>query len=108
MEYKLSHVFDKAFESICGFVTTLPYNFSAYNWAAIKGTPLWDHYFKRYKYPEKMGPYESNVNLVSDRVLGLYTVLVPESKYLLRYVRGSVANFEIPNTVHNFLENRKK
>ena len=79
MEYKLSHVFDKAFESICGYVTTLPYNFSAYNWEAIKGTPLWDYYFKSYKYPEKMTGYASNVNLVSDRVLGLNCVLKPEN-----------------------------
>ena len=43
-EYKISHILDKSFESVCGFISVLPGAFSAYRFKTIVGKPL-DKYF---------------------------------------------------------------
>ena len=96
LEYKFAHIFDKSLESVCGYITVLPGAFSCYSWAALQGVPLWDDYFKSFKHPEVMNAYTSNIYLAEDRVLCLSLVAKETENYLLRYVRKSVAETDIP------------
>jgi len=96
MEYKFAHVFDKSLESVCGYITVLPGAFSCYSWQALQGVPLWTDYFKSIKKPEEMDAFNSNIYLAEDRVLCLSLVAKQDKDYLLRWVRSSIAETDIP------------
>ena len=108
MEYKFAHIFDKSLESVCGYITVLPGAFSCYNWAALQGAPLWTSYFKSFKKPEEMNAYWSNIYLAEDRVLCLSLVAKEDKSYLLRYVKSSVAETDIPEEFQTFLAQRRR
>jgi chitin synthase len=78
VENKLSYIFDKALESVFGFISVLPGAFSAYLWFAVKGEVLCRDYFMSFRYPEFIDAYHSNIFLAEDRVgsfflsLGIY------------------------------------
>jgi len=58
-EYKMSHIMDKAMESVMGYVSVLPGAFSAYKFEAIQGQPL-----EKYFYGERndvTSPFLSNM-----------------------------------------------
>jgi chitin synthase len=108
VEYKFSHVFDKALESIFGFITVLPGAFSAYRWSAVKGEPLWLDYFMSFRHPENMDAYHSNIYLAEDRVLSLALVSRKKRKYILRYVKKSLALTDVPNTISILMAQRRR
>lgn len=88
VEYKFSHMLDKALESIIGYITVLPGAFSAYRWEALQGAPLWDDYFKSICHPELMDAFQSNIYLAEDRVLCLALISKKGFNYILRYVKS--------------------
>ncbi|CAG9332188.1 unnamed protein product [Blepharisma stoltei] len=111
VEYKFAHTFDKALESIFGYVSVLPGAFSAYRWKALQGKPLWEDYFKSICHPELMNAYYSNIYLAEDRVLCLALVskvAEGEPNYLLRYVRSSVAETDVPDTISGLMAQRRR
>jgi chitin synthase len=70
-EYKMSHIMDKAAESMFGYITVLPGAFSIYRWVAIRGEPLCA-YFTIEEIPiTDLGPAVSNMYLAEDRCVGL-------------------------------------
>ena len=112
VEYKFSHILDKAFESIIGYITVLPGAFSAYRLEAlqldkIKG-PLWGDYFKSLRKPEAMDCYHANIYLAEDRVLCLSLVSVGGKRNLLRYVRKSVAYTDPPPDFEALTNQRRR
>jgi chitin synthase len=108
MEYKFAHVFDKALESVCGYITVLPGAFSSYSWKAIDGVPLWESYFKSFSKPEEMNAFNSNIYLAEDRVLCLALVAKKDEEYTLRYVRTSISETDVPETFQTFLAQRRR
>lgn len=109
IEYKFSHMLDKALESTIGFITVLPGAFSAYRWEALQGDPLWRDYFKSiFAGTEEMDTFNSNIYLAEDRVLCLSLVSKPEHSYILRYVRKSVAETDVPDTLNALLAQRRR
>lgn len=109
IEYKFSHMLDKALESTIGFITVLPGAFSAYRWEALQGDPLWKDYFKSiFAGTEEMDTFNSNIYLAEDRVLCLSLVSKPEHSYVLRYVRKSVAETDVPETLNALLAQRRR
>ena len=108
VEYKFAHIFDKALESVMGYITVLPGAFSAYRWDTLKGKPLWQDYFKSLCHPEEMDCFHSNIYLAEDRVLCMALVSKPKHQYTLRYVRKSVARTDVPESLGSFLIQRRR
>jgi chitin synthase len=120
VEYKYAHIFDKALESVIGYITVLPGAFSAYRWEALngkvedengkakKGRALWDDYFKSLCHPELMNAYNSNIYLAEDRVLCLALVSTPNEQYTLKYVHSSVAETDVPKDFFKLLTQRRR
>ena len=112
VEYKFSHILDKALESIIGYITVLPGAFSAYRYSALqpgneKG-PLWKDYFFSVLNPKKMDCYHANIYLAEDRVLCLSLVAAEGHKNLLRYVRRSVAYTDPPPDFEQLTNQRRR
>lgn len=108
VEYKYAHIFDKALECVIGYITVLPGAFSAYRWEALKGDPLWKDYFKSLCHPELMNCYYSNIFLAEDRVLCLALVSTKKKQYILKYVRSSVAETDVPEDFFKLLAQRRR
>ena len=108
VEYKFSHIFDKALESVLGYITVLPGAFSAYRWTALQGDPLWKDYFKSICHPELMNAFNSNIYLAEDRVLCLALISKKKSSYLIRYVRASVAETDVPENIATLMSQRRR
>ncbi|OMJ92142.1 hypothetical protein SteCoe_5130 [Stentor coeruleus] len=108
VEYKFAHMLDKALESVIGYITVLPGAFSAYRWEALQGGPLWDDYFKSICHPELMDAFQSNIYLAEDRVLCLSLISKKGFNYTLRYVRSSVAETDVPDSISILMAQRRR
>ena len=113
VEYKYAHLFDKALESLCGYISVLPGAFSAYRWDQLlgneqDGSPLWNDYFRSMTHPHEMDAYYSNIYLAEDRVLTLALVSMKNRANILRYVRDSIAETDVPDTFHVLLMQRRR
>ncbi|CAG9332980.1 unnamed protein product [Blepharisma stoltei] len=108
VEYKITHMFDKALESVIGYITVLPGAFSAYRWDALQGDPLWEDYFKSICHPYLMDAFHSNIYLAEDRVLCLALTNKKSCSYLLRYVKNSVAETDVPGKLSNLIAQRRR
>jgi cellulose synthase/poly-beta-1,6-N-acetylglucosamine synthase-like glycosyltransferase len=108
VEYKFSHMLDKALESVIGYITVLPGAFSAYRWEALSGAPLWEDYFKSICHPELMDAFQSNIYLAEDRVLCLSLVTKRNEKYILRYVKKSIAETDVPDSISVLMAQRRR
>lgn len=108
VEYRFSHIFDKALESVLGYITVLPGAFSAYRWEALQGDPLWKDYFKSICHPELMTAFNSNIYLAEDRVLCLALICKKKSSYLIRYVKASVSETDVPENISSLMAQRRR
>lgn len=112
VEYKFSHILDKALESIIGYITVLPGAFSAYRYAALQPEnpdgPLWGDYFKSIRKPWLMDCYHANIYLAEDRVLCLSLVAAEGHRNLLKYVRKSVAYTDPPPDFEQLTNQRRR
>jgi chitin synthase len=107
VEYKYAHIFDKALESLFGYITVLPGAFSAYRWKSLQGSPL-DEYFKSVRHPQDMDCFQSNIYLAEDRVLCMALVFKDGNANILRYVKNSVAETDVPDSLGNLLAQRRR
>ena len=112
VEYKFSHILDKALESIIGYITVLPGAFSAYRYSALepenlKG-PLWGDYFFSILNPKSLSCYKANIYLAEDRVLCLSLVAAEGKNNLLKYVRRAVAYTDPPPDFEQLTNQRRR
>jgi Glycosyltransferases, probably involved in cell wall biogenesis len=55
-----------------------------------------------------MDPFQSNIYLAEDRVLSLALVGKKNNNYLLRYVKISIAETDVPNSLADLIMQRRR
>ncbi|OMJ95123.1 hypothetical protein SteCoe_1485 [Stentor coeruleus] len=106
VEYKLSHLMDKALESVIGYVSVLPGAFSAYRMECLNDTVLEKYFHSQYN--PQMTLFNANMYLAEDRILCLELVCLKNKSYLLRYVKESQAKTDVPDTLGKLLSQRRR
>ncbi|KAJ1552827.1 Chitin synthase, class 2, partial [Cladochytrium tenue] len=106
-EYKMSNILDKPLESSFGFIAVLPGAFSAYRYAAIQGAPL-QQYFKGETMHGGDNIFQANMYLAEDRILCFELVTKAKQSWLLRYVKAAKAETDVPDTVPEFISQRRR
>ena len=105
-EYKMSHIMDKAMESVFGYVSVLPGAFSAYRYKAILGTPM-DKYFYGER-NEVTSAFLSNMYLAEDRILGFEVLAKADCDWQLAYLHNAVADTDVPDTIMGLVKQRRR
>lgn len=106
-EYKMSNILDKPLESAFGFISVLPGAFSAYRFQALKGRPL-EQYFAGEDMHDKSNFFTANMYLAEDRILCYELVTKKRSKWVLRYVKGSTGETDVPDGIDEFISQRRR
>lgn len=107
-EYKISHVMDKAMESVFGYISVLPGAFSAYRWVAIRGEPLNQYFYVEEHSVKEMGPFMANMYLAEDRVLCFELLSKRNRNWTMHYVTGSIAKTDVPTTLLELTKQRRR
>ena len=108
VEYKSSHIFDKAVESHIGYISVLPGAFSAYRWESLNKPELMNIYFKSQRKNQKLDMFQANMYLAEDRILCLELMCQAGRANYLRYVKESVAETDVPETLNELLAQRRR
>ncbi|KAJ5639493.1 chitin synthase I [Penicillium longicatenatum] len=112
-EYKLSNILDKPLESAFGFITVLPGAFSAYRFVALQNDKNGQGPLERYFAGEKMhganaGIFTANMYLAEDRILCFEIVSKRKCRWLLRYVKNSTGETDVPDRMAEFILQRRR
>ncbi|CAL5866318.1 chitin synthase I [Penicillium psychrofluorescens] len=112
-EYKLSNILDKPLESAFGFITVLPGAFSAYRYVALQNDKNGQGPLERYFMGEKMhganaGIFTANMYLAEDRILCFEIVTKRKCRWLLRYVKSSTGETDVPDQMAEFILQRRR
>lgn len=107
-EYKFAHILDKALESLVGWVSVLPGAFSAYRWSNLSGnSEALRAYFKSQREPlEKLS--EANMFLAEDRILCMELLCQKDKCNVLRYVKNSIAETDVPGNLNELMAQRRR
>ncbi|KAJ3213190.1 Chitin synthase, class 1 [Clydaea vesicula] len=106
-EYKMSNILDKPLESCFGFISVLPGAFSAYRYAALQDGPL-EKYFAGEKMNGDVNIATANMYLAEDRILCFELVTKKNQKWILRYVKGASAETDVPDSIDEFISQRRR
>ncbi|PWY96550.1 hypothetical protein BO94DRAFT_481434 [Aspergillus sclerotioniger CBS 115572] len=112
-EYKLSNILDKPLESAFGFISVLPGAFSAYRYVALQNDKNGQGPLERYFLGEKMhganaGIFTANMYLAEDRILCFEIVSKRNCRWLLRYVKSSTGETDVPDQMAEFILQRRR
>lgn len=114
-EYKMSNILDKPLESVFGYISVLPGAFSAYRYKALLNGKDGKGPLQAYFLGEKMHEAgsiaslgESNMYLAEDRVLCFEIIAKKNANWLLKYVKSAKASTDVPDSVAEFISQRRR
>ena len=106
VEYKFSHILDKALESLFGYVSVLPGAFSAYRFECLSEEVLDKYFYSETK--KDISMFEANMYLAEDRILCLELICMEDRENILRYVPGSQAETDVPDDLCKLMVQRRR
>ena len=106
VEYKFSHIFDKSFENLFGFISVLPGAFSAYRYECFTDEILDIYFFTESR--QTISLFDANMYLAEDRILCLELMCQKGRKNLLKYISASKATTDCPQTLDKLMVQRRR
>ena len=112
-EYKMSNILDKPLESAFGFISVLPGAFSAYRYIALQNDksgqgPLEKYFAGETLHDANAGIFTANMYLAEDRILCFELVAKRNCRWILRYVKSSTGETDVPDTMAEFILQRRR
>ncbi|KAJ7647384.1 glycosyltransferase family 2 protein [Roridomyces roridus] len=112
-EYKISCILDKTTESMFGYISVLPGAFSAYRYIALLNDkqgigPLASYFKGEVLHGHNTDVFTSNMYLAEDRILCFELVAKANSSWTLTYVKGAVAETDVPDGLAEFIGQRRR
>ncbi|KAK7057241.1 chitin synthase-domain-containing protein [Favolaschia claudopus] len=112
-EYKMSSILDKPTESMFGYISVLPGAFSAYRYIALQNNnqnvgPLASYFKGEVLHGNDTDIFTSNMYLAEDRILCFELVAKANSNWILKYVKGAVAETDVPDALPEFITQRRR
>lgn len=108
VEYKIAHIMDKCIESVIGYVSVLPGAFSTYRWDSLKDETTLDAYFYSQRQGHQMNLFYANMYLAEDRILCLELMCQKKQWNILRFVKGSIAETDVPSSLSELMAQRRR
>ncbi|KAJ6499356.1 chitin synthase [Mycena sanguinolenta] len=112
-EYKISCILDKTTESMFGYIGVLPGAFSAYRYIALQNNkhgigPLASYFKGEVLHGHDTDIFTSNMYLAEDRILCFELVAKANSSWILKYVKGAIAETDVPDALPEFISQRRR
>jgi chitin synthase len=112
-EYKMSNILDKPLESAFGFISVLPGAFSAYRFIALQNDKTGQGPLEKYFAGENLhgagaGVFTANMYLAEDRILCFELVSKRNCRWILRYVKSSTGETDVPDSMTEFILQRRR
>ncbi|KAJ7218117.1 chitin synthase [Mycena pura] len=112
-EYKISCILDKPTESMFGYISVLPGAFSAYRYIALQNNrqgvgPLASYFKGEVLHGHNTDIFTSNMYLAEDRILCFELVAQANSAWILKYVKGAIAETDVPDALPEFISQRRR
>ncbi|KAJ7925246.1 glycosyltransferase family 2 protein [Mycena leptocephala] len=112
-EYKISCILDKTTESMFGYIGVLPGAFSAYRYIALQNNkhgigPLASYFKGEVLHGHDTDIFTSNMYLAEDRILCFELVAKANSSWILKYVKGAIAETDVPEKLPEFIIQRRR
>ena len=115
----MSNILDKPLHSLFGYITVLPGAFSAYRYTALLGKPLTEYFAAEAPDDSKEKPSgvscvgcfdlsTANKYLAEDRILCFEIFTKKNANWLLRYIPEARATTDAPDTLGQFLNQRRR
>ncbi|KAJ7262233.1 glycosyltransferase family 2 protein [Mycena haematopus] len=113
LEYKISNILDKTTESMFGYIGVLPGAFSAYRYIALQNNkhgvgPLASYFKGEVLHGHDTDIFTSNMYLAEDRILCFELVAKANSSWILKYVKGAIAETDVPDALPEFITQRRR
>jgi len=119
LEYKYTHVVDKYFESLFGFISVLPGAFSAYRWKALNQSSTLSEYFAL-DHSSKLSEYFKDIDndkadcdtanryLAEDRIFCWVLFAMKQQANILHFIPDAKAKTDAPEFFGEFMLQRRR
>ncbi|OMJ95124.1 hypothetical protein SteCoe_1486 [Stentor coeruleus] len=105
-EYKFLHIMDRALESSIGYISALPGTILAFRMSCLDSQKINRYFYSNFE--NDLSLSEANLHLAEGRLLCFDIMCESGKSNILRYVKGSKAKVDVPETIDELMAQRRR